>query len=79
MTELLSLQKMNLTEWKAHHGVTTSIDYEEAPYIWTAETKCPIRPSTATAPYVLAGWGSTEYAACYALARKLEVEPPTES
>jgi hypothetical protein len=64
---------MNLTEWKTKHGVIT-FDYndpESDGYHWTAQPR-------ARDGRLIQGQGTTEFAACYALASKLQVEGPEE-
>ena len=63
---------MNLTEWKTKHGVSAfeCHNADTDGYFWTAQ---PMERGR-----LIQGQGSTEFAACYALARKLQVQPPIE-
>lgn len=72
-TQRATKTAMNLTEWKKANDVQTleqrGGDADDV-YYWRATKQ---RPNGGTS-----GFGTTEFAACYALARKLEVEPPEE-
>ena len=61
---------MSLPDWCSAHSVNIR-DFGDSP----ESDAYPIVAIVAGQPG-LRGEGSTEYAACYALARKLEVEPP---
>lgn len=73
-TQRATKTAMNLTEWKNEHDVFTEESHipDRDGYPWFAQYRADNGDLWETC-------GSTEFAACYALASKLEVKPPEET